>query len=311
MQNTEEKRSKTKKLIICISTVLLCVLSVILYYGKSLGLPDWNDVFVAFGLKADLNEDLSVCFVSVGTADAIYIHQGDTDVLIDTGTEKSYESLDSFLKRYDCSSFDAVIVSHPDADHIGGMPDIIENYGTQTLYMYNYSEKLLPDTDKYVNFVNSVKENKVNTIYLSSADEKQRCFSIGEMKFEVMSPYSEYSDTNDTSLVLKMRYGENSFLFTGDAGIDVEEDLLSSGYDLKSDVLKVAHHGSKNSNSEEFLKVVSPKISVISVGSENTYLPDFEVESRLADISELYVTLNDGNIVIKSDGKTLDVQTHV
>ena len=90
MQSTEEKRNKLKNIFIRCSILLLCVVSLALYFGKYLGLPDWNDVFVSAGLRAEMDKDLSVCFLSVGTADAIYIHQGETDVLIDAGTKKSF-----------------------------------------------------------------------------------------------------------------------------------------------------------------------------------------------------------------------------
>ena len=86
MQSTEGKRNKLKSILLTLSVILFCAVSLMLYFGEYLGLPDWNDVFVRAGLRAEMDEDLSVCFLSVGTADAIYIHQGDTDILIDAGT---------------------------------------------------------------------------------------------------------------------------------------------------------------------------------------------------------------------------------
>lgn len=310
MQSTEEKRNKFKNIFIRCSILLLCVVSLALYFGKYLGLPDWNDVFVSAGLRAEMDENLSVCFLSVGTADAIYIHQDETDVLIDAGTRKSFTNIDTFLKRYDCKGFDAVFVTHPDYDHIGGMSQILDNYETENLYMYNYSADFLSDAFDYNTFENSIKENNINKVFVSSTENENKII-IGDLCFEVISPESEFSDINETSLVLKMTYGKNSFLFTGDIGEEAENEIITKYPNLKCDVLKVAHHGSKYSSTQNFLNVVSPKISVISSGDDNMYLPDFNTQARLAEISDVYITSRDGNVLVRSDGQIIEIQTKV
>lgn len=109
--------------------------------------------------------------------------------------------------------------------------------------------------------------------------------------------------------MIKLNYRGKSILFTGDISSDVETELENK--DISADVLKVAHHGSAYSSSEEFLKKVSPKISVISADTDDLYLPDYKTEYRISEISDLYITGRDGNIVITTDGKSLDVQTGV
>ena len=120
-----------------------------------------------------------------------------------------------------------------------------------------------------------------------------------------------YDTTNDSSLVVRLEYDEISALFTGDISKDVEESLINSDIELNYDILKVSHHGSKNSSTEEFLKSVSPQISVVSVGLSDNTLPDGLTMARINKYSgALYRTDRDGTIVINSDGKTLSVQTN-
>ena len=108
-----------------------------------------------------------------------------------------------------------------------------------------------------------------------------------------------------------MTYGKNSFLFTGDIGEEAENEIITKYPYLKCDVLKVAHHGSKYSSTQNFLNVVSPKISVISSGDDNMYLPDFNTQARLAEISDVYITSRDGNVLVRSDGQIIEIQTKV
>ena len=310
MQNTEEKRNNYKKAIAICSMLLFCLASLILYFGENLGLPDWNDVFECTGLRAETDDDLSVYFLSVGMADSIYIHQGETDILIDAGTDNSVADIDVFLKRYNCKGFDAVFVTHPDADHIGGMAELLDDYEVNKLYIYNYSDKLLPDTYECIEFQNSVKENNIQEVYISSKENENK-ITIGKLCFEVLSPDDEKKTINEMSLVLKMTYGEKTFLFAGDIGEKTENEIINKYPALDCDVLKVAHHGSKYSSSAEFLSAVTPEISVISAGTGSMYLPSYKAKARLAEFSDVYVTSADGNILIRSDGQIFDVQTKV
>lgn len=134
--------------------------------------------------------------------------------------------------------------------------------------------------------------------------------AIGDLSIEFIMPDKVYDNINDNSLVFKLAYKDNSFLFTGDISSKVEEDMINSGEKLKSDVLKAAHHGSKTSSSEEFLSAVSPKITVVSSGKSNGSLPDYTTMARLNKFSsELYSTADDKTVVITSDGNNLKVYT--
>ena len=303
MQNTGVKtKNKIKSILLSVLCVLLVIISAYITY-----VDGWNDIFTYFGVYADLGNEFSASFADVGTADACCIRCKEKNILIDSGTSISYDKLSAYLKRNDFKSFDAVIISHPDSDHIGGMAKLLEEIKVDRIYMPKLPDELVPETEEYKTFINSVKENKTEVFYPKIQSE----IKIGDMTLNFISPTKEYSNRNDNSLVLKVIYGETSFLFTGDISEKVEEDLLNSDIELKSDVLKVAHHGSKTSSSEEFLKAVSPQISVVSVGLSDDTLPDYETMVRINHYSDdIYRTDKDKTIVITSDGNKLEIQTN-
>lgn len=300
-------KCKRKHIFLSAVSVLLFVCVLLISFGEGIGIPSWHDIFSLCGIYADLDDDLSLSFINVGSADACYITCHGKNILIDAGDSADFDKLSAYLKRNGCTHFDALIISHPDSDHIGGMSDIIENYGANEVYICNLPEELVPSTNEYTYFVNSVNENKVKQINPIIGSEVE----IGDLKFNFISPTKPYDNVNDFSLVVKMTYEENSFLFTGDISYKVEEDLINSDIELKSDVLKVAHHGSKTSSSQQFLEAVSPQISIVSVGSNDRSLPDYNTMARInACSNELYRTDKDKTIVITSDGKNINVQTH-
>ena len=312
MQNTDVKtkskaKSKAKRILISFLCVLLVVTSAFISFGGSLGIPNWNDVFTYFGVYADLGDDFSASFVDVATADACCIRCHDKNILIDSGTSISYDKLSAYLKRNNFKSFDAVIISHLDSDHFGGLIKLLYDFEVKEIYMPKVADELIPETEEYGMFLNSVKENKVEVKYPTIQSE----VTIGDMSLNFISPVRQYDNRNDNSLVVKITYKETSFLFTGDISEKVEEDLVNSNIELKADVLKVAHHGSKTSSSEDFLKAVSPQISVVSVGTSDDTLPDYETMVRINHYSDsLYRTDKDKTIIITSNGNKLKIQTN-
>ncbi len=311
MQNTDEKAKfvahKLKKISVIAVCVALVICTLFITFGNSLGIPSWNNIFAFCGVSADLGDNLSLSFVNVGSADACFIKCGDKNILIDAGTSLSADKLSTYLRRNGCTHFDAVILSHPDSDHIGGIASIIENFGTDIIYMSRIPDDIIPETAEYKGLLSSVKENKIDVCY----PEIPSTIMIGDMSFTFISPNGEYSSTNDNSLVVRLQYKNVSALFTGDISNEVEADLINSDTELKSDILKVAHHGSKTSSSDDFLKAVSPNISVVSVGSSDNSLPDYNTMARISHYSDfLYRTDKDGVVVITSDGNNLEVQTH-
>lgn len=198
-----------------------------------------------------MESDFSVSFINVGSADCTLIKCGDKSVLIDGGTNLVTDKITAYLKRSSVTHLDAVIVSHPDSDHIGSLPDIIDEFGTDVVY------------------------------------------------------FGKYSDSHKTP-----EY-EKRFLFTGDISSKREESMVNSDKELKCDVLKVAHHGSKYSSSEDFLAKASPETAVISVSADDTALPDYYITALLNSVCKnVYRTDSDKTVMITVENGEICTKTH-
>ena len=223
-----------------------------------------------------------VTFLNVGQGDCAIVRLADNKtVVIDTGTiNMCLNELVPFLDRKNITKIDMLIVSHEDIDHAGGV---------QLL-----SESVLIDKVVTSKFYDSEIKN---TNHLKC--EKGEKFDVGNAKFEILSPDRNYKNDNNNSLVVRMDFGESSFLFMGDAGDEVEKEMKN----VDADVLKVSHHGAKSASSEEFLQKVSPEYSVISVDKDNTYgHPDENVLKRLENVSDaVFRTDRDKTITITAD----------
>lgn len=249
----------------------------------------------------NVDGSLSVHFIDVGQGDCIYINQGEYNMLIDAGNNEDGEKLVSYLKSLNVNGFDYVIGTHPHEDHIGGMDDIINNFEIENYYM---PDKL--STTKTFEDVLDALDAKGLSYNVPKIDDE---FKLGDATFKVIYSGDDTNDINDSSIVLKMTYGDNSFLFTGDATSNVEEIILNK--DIKSDVLKVAHHGSSYSSTTEFLDKVNPKYAVISVGTNNSYNHPASITLQKLSNRDItvYRTDLDGTIIFTSDGTNLSVQT--
>ena len=249
----------------------------------------------------NVDGSLSVHFIDVGQGDCIYINQGEYNMLIDAGNNEDGEKLVSYLKSLNVNGFDYVIGTHPHEDHIGGMDDIINNFEIDNYYM---PDKL--STTKTFEDVLDALDAKGLSYNVPKIDDE---FKLGDATFKVIYSGDDTNDINDSSIVLKMTCGDNSFLFMADATSNVEEIILNK--DIKSDVLKVAHHGSSYSSTTEFLDKVDPKYAIISVGTNNSY--NHPASITLQKLSnrdiKVYRTDLDGTIIFTSDGTNLSVQT--
>jgi competence protein ComEC len=250
---------------------------------------------------------LKVHFIDVGQGDSILIQTpGHGDILIDAGDSSQGSAVVSYLKDQGVSELAWLIATHPHADHIGGMIRVLSSFPVRNMSMPRASHT----TQTYENLLIAIK-NKGLTVVEARAGRS--ILEAGNLRAYFMSPTTaSYDDLNDWSAVLKLQYGTTSFLFAGDAGTKPEgEMLLSSARQPKAHVLKVAHHGSAHATGAEFLKAVSPKYAVISVGSGNPY--GYPVKATLdrlvAQKVKVYRTDVHGSVVITSDGQTLSVKT--
>lgn len=255
-------------------------------------------------VQSEAASKLKVHFIDVGQGDAILCQYGKSSVLIDSGTEKEYYKLKAYLKKAKISKISSVILTHPDSDHIGAADLVIEDYGVKKVYMTTYKSS----SNEYKELLAAISENDVKRINVKKGSK----ISIGSLKANVLSADVKADNSNDSSIVTLLKFKKQQFLFTGDISASVE-NTISSQYDLsKVSVLKVAHHGSNYSSPINYLKVISPKISVISVGKSNSYgHPHKFVLRRLKKYSEnIYRTDKVGTIVVTTNGskKSLSVK---
>ncbi len=239
-----------------------------------------------------------VHFIDVGQADAALVECDGHYMLIDGGNKADSNVIYSVLKKAAVSKLDIVVGTHAHEDHIGGLPGAF-NYTTADLTLCpvkSYNSNAFEEFAKYA-------EQKGNGVTVPKQGDT---YTLGSANVKILG-LNGSSDTNDTSIILRIDYGETSFLFTGDAERDAEQAVLNKGVDLSATVLKVGHHGSDTSTGYVFLREIMPQYAVISVGKGNSYgHPTEETLSRLRDADvKVFRTDMQGDIICTSDGKTV------
>lgn len=250
------------------------------------------------------DSSFAVHFIDVGQADAaLVICEGKT-MLIDGGNTEDSNLIYAYLQKHAIKHLDYVVCTHAHEDHVGGISGAL----TYATLGTAYSPVTEYGTRAFESFVSKVQARGKSLTVPRAGDS----FMLGSAKVTVLGPVKQYDDPNNTSIVLRVVYGELSFLFTGDMEREAEEDLLESGAVLQSTVLKVGHHGSETSSSYRFLRAVAPTYGVISVGKNNSYgHPHEDALSRFRDADvTLYRTDLQGDVICRStDGKTLTFTT--
>ena len=258
-----------------------------------------EDVLDSVKLRVDGN--LNIYYFDVGQADSILIENSGKYMLIDAGNNADGENIVKYFKSMGIEGFEHVVATHAHEDHIGGMDDIISNFSVNNFYMPD----VVTTSKTFEDLISALEDNNVS-IQIPKINDM---FILGGCSFDVLHIGNEGDDLNDTSIVLRGLYGDKSFLFMGDATVNVEKKLLNSN--INSDVLKVGHHGSKYSSMVKFLNRVSPDYSIISVGKDNSYgHPNKATITKLIDVgSKVYRTDIDGSILVSSDGENINVTT--
>lgn len=243
---------------------------------------------------------LKIHYIDVGQGDSILLQQGEQNMLIDTGTNDSTDSLISYLKGLNLQRIDYLVLTHPHEDHIGGADKVIEQFNIGSVIM----PKVTVTTKTFKDVVFAMNEKKLKAVSPVPGSE----FRLGNAECVIYGPInSRKDDLNTYSIVLKVTFGSTRFLFTGDAQVSNEQDMIKKGYDLRADVLKVGHHGSRTSSSKAFLEKVNPEYAVISCGKGNDYgHPHKVIMDRLKKMGiKVYRTDESGTIVCTSDGKNI------
>lgn len=249
-------------------------------------------------------EDLEVHFIDVGQGDSILIQSKDMAMVIDGGENHMGERVVTYLKSLGIEKLDYLVATHPHSDHIGGIDTILYEIPVDTIIMPH----VYHSTKTYADVIKAIKDVNGYISYPEVGD----LYPFNNGYFTIVAPNNQdYSNINNYSIGIRLTHGYNDFLFTSDAEIIAEEEMLSNGLNLSSEVYKLAHHGSTTSNSSEFLDAVNPYYAVATVGYDNDYgHPHNEILKEMVDRNiKLYRTDLQGTIIITSNGSTLKVNT--
>jgi competence protein ComEC len=258
-------------------------------------------------IELSRHKALEVSFFDVGQGDSIFIQTPQRQqILIDGGPSSAIlQKLAGEMPFYD-STIDLVVLTHPEKDHMAGLLDVLKRYRVENILWTG----IVRDTAEFKEWQKRVAEEKANVI-IAEAGQK---ITASKATLEILHPLEnlsgrEFKDSNDTSVVARLVFGNNSFLFTGDLLKSGEKKIMDSGVVLDSDVLKVGHHGSKTSTSQDFVEKISPAIAVISLSKNNSYgHPHQEVLDILGNYGiNILRTDEIGNVKIISDGVNLKI----
>lgn len=300
MRNSKQNDKLTKAII---SFLILAITAVGAYIYSSLESKESENVNSNF----QAGDTLTVNFLDVGQGDSEFIQLPDGKcMLIDAGVSESAGKIASKISELGYEKIDYLIATHPHADHIGGMKRIVENFEIGEIYM----PKASTNTKTFENLLQAISDKGLS---INTAKAGKVLYESDDLKIEFLAPISDsYKDLNNYSAVIRLQYGNNVFLFTGDAEELAEGEILSaySKSALKADVLKVGHHGSSTASSADFINTVSPKYAVIELGEGNTYNhPHKEAINNLNAVgAEILRTDLNGTITIVSDKVNITVQ---
>ena len=286
------------------------------WLGYFNGRPDISNLMTVDGLHGMLTlggsavpaAQLRVDFIDVGQGDATLIEAGDTAILVDggDGSVEAQESLEDFLQAWHIQDIDLMVATHPHADHIGGLIDVLALYDVREIWTNGDTS----GSQTYGDFALAVAQEQAAGATLREVTRGYTAEFDG-LNISVFHPPALTGDTNEDSLVLRLTCGMVDILLVGDATTDSEASMLAAGLALDSDVLKVGHHGSSTSTSAPFLATVTPEDAVISVGAGNTYgHPAQDTLDRLAAVgATVYRTDQNGTVVLTSDCNTYSITT--
>ncbi|MFA5629352.1 MAG: ComEC/Rec2 family competence protein [Dehalococcoidales bacterium] len=278
---------------IIIPLFLLLVALAIVIYG----------VYQEKPAEPPISGEISVHFIDVGQGDAILIDCGTTEILIDGGDRSS--GIAEYLEKYVDGNLEIVIATHAHADHIGGLPSVLERFTVEQVWYdgYTYSSKTFTD------FIAASTAGDTEIHIAKRGD----IIGIENLSLHVLHPDVTSSDLNNNSIVLSFQYGAVSFLFTGDAEKKAEQSMLASPFVSipNTDILKVGHHGSRTSSTAEFLYALMPEVAVYMAKTDNSYgHPHPETIEALLNIgADIYGTDTHGTIIITTDGETYFINT--
>lgn len=299
---------KTTKGKIIYAVLLVIIAVAVLFLGGRFGL--WENPVPEFGSGGNsvaANDTLKVHYIDVGQGDCQLVECDGKYMLIDAGENGFETDVLNYLRKIGVKKLEYVVASHQHSDHIGGLPEVLDEFETVSIIMPRLTKAQTPTNSTYKAFLKSVKNSGAKVIEAKVG----AVYNLGSANFEILGPVTDDAeDINNMTAMMRLDYGENSFLFTGDAETEEELEILANGANLDCDVLKAGHHGSGTSSCKDFLSAVKPEICIISCGADNSYgHPHDNALKRIKKhTQEIYRTDICGDIVITSDGKNLSVE---
>ena len=294
MRKYKRKYRRIKKFFITVVVIILAILG--FYFGKDALTRPGPTVEPVSGNEVQFH------FIDVGQGDAALIRTADGDILIDASTGDAEDELKAYLDSMGVQDLEYAVFTHPHEDHIGGADMVILNYNVKRVVLPNVTHT----SKTYTRMMDAIEQKNCEVIEATP----DKTFKVGELNCTILAPIStSYTELNDYSIVIRMDYGETSVLFTGDAEIHSEEEMIarygsSAGGMLDCDLIKVGHHGSDTSSGQAFLNAVTPVYGVISCGKGNTYgHPIQEILLRYEAMNvTIFRTDLEGSIVFTSTG---------
>ena len=249
-----------------------------------------------------VQDGLKVHYIDVGQGDSTLLEFEGFTMLIDAGNWNSTEAVD-YLKQQGVQDIDIVVGTHPDADHIGQLAQIVGEFEVGEVWMSGN----ISSSNTFLNALQAIEASGSEYVEPRSGDR----FDVGSMQIGVLYPDKITGAANEESVSLKMTYGDVRFVFTGDAGVKEEQEMIDSGMDLKAEFLHMGHHGSNTSTSPAFLAAVAPEVAIYSAGAGNSYgHPHAEVIAAAENAgAKVYGTDVNGTIIVETDGTSYNVLT--
>ena len=290
---------------------IVCVILIVSFIFEFLfliGVTSWPQVLSTLNLIDSVKKQDSnfvVYYLDTGQGDCTLIICDDEVMMIDSSTTNQFYNIRKHLYTLEIDVIDYLLITHQHDDHLGSATKIINHYCVSNIMMPKLSYENNVDSLSYDNLINTISNYNISCKTVSGGDS----FMLGSALVEILAPMKQDNNINNMSVVTKITYGNTSFLFTGDSEEEIEKQLLRADIDVSADVLRVSHHGSKTSSTDNFLSAVNPKYAIISCGDDNNYGHPSDVTlKKFEEMGMLpYITAIHGDITVTSDGNKVEV----
>ncbi len=282
--------------------ILVCIvllLGMICFFLASELQKEFSDISKESVSETAAYSDMEVHFIDVGQGDATLVVSDGHYMLIDAGDNSKGTAVQLYLTKLGVERLDYLILTHTDADHIGGADVIITKFDIDHIFIGDFPK----ESRAYEELMEALEYRNMS----HSVPEVGAQYPMGDSGFTIIAPNGTYEDPNNSSIALLLENGANSFLFSGDAEQLAEDDILQNEINIDCDVYKAGHHGSRTSSTEAFVRAMTPEYIVISCAEENEYgHPHPEPMERFREIgAEVFRTDKQGSVIAYSDGKEI------